>query len=97
MIKFGDESDICCPHCGDSMDMHHVQVEVFTRKEDSDRGDYVKARQDTSQLSTSVIHPPGNPSSRRSGIAIEFECFACGKHSRLGIAQHKGQTFFSWE
>ena len=42
-----------------------------------------------------------NPSSRRSGMAIQFECEQCGGGTEedgieLTIAQHKGSTEIGW-
>jgi len=38
-----------------------------------------------------------NPSKRRDGIRIAFECEACGPVQPLVIYQHKGETFVEWE
>jgi hypothetical protein len=38
-----------------------------------------------------------NPSARRHGIRIEFECEDCGHASQLTLAQHKGETLVAWE
>ena len=38
----------------------------------------------------------GNPSWRRHGLAICFECEFCGRTSELTIAQHKGQSLLAW-
>ena len=38
----------------------------------------------------------GNPSLRRHGLAICFECEFCGRTIELTIAQHKGQSLLAW-
>jgi hypothetical protein len=37
-----------------------------------------------------------NPSGRRHGLAIAFDCEGCGDEIELTIAQHKGLTAFAW-
>jgi hypothetical protein len=64
-----------CPRCGES-NLHHVHVIVYERKED-----------DPKVLRTIISHGGGirvdyevdheNPSSRRHGLSILFECEHC--------------------
>ena len=37
-----------------------------------------------------------NPSSRRSGVAITFDCEGCSMKQLMTIAQHKGQTLIDF-
>jgi hypothetical protein len=45
-----------------------------------------------------MIENPENPSVKRDGIVINFNCEHCDNEAklRLAIVQHKGQTFFYW-
>ena len=38
----------------------------------------------------------GNPSARRNGLLIKFECEECQQSFYVGVSQHKGQTFFDY-
>lgn len=89
-----------CPRCG-GLYLHQNGVEVFSRhKEDSSRGihaaiDYYEER---ANVDTRM---DGNPSGRRDGIRISFECEFCpsdgveGDHV-LSIVQHKGNERIEW-
>jgi hypothetical protein len=37
-----------------------------------------------------------NPSGRRHGLAIAFDCEGCGDEIELTLAQHKGVTALTW-
>ena len=94
----GDMPDCAaCPHCGSSY-LHHGTVRVFDRSEDQE----TVYRTTVSGLPVSVMieavpnRGSGNPSNRRDGITIEFDCEECGKVSLLGIAQIKGLTKIAW-
>ena len=87
-----DEYPLLCV-CGDSW-LHHVGVEIFDRAEDASDGLHV------STTGTSVVVNralAGNPSDRRDGLIIYFECEVCPARPRLLISQHKGQTFFDFQ
>lgn len=86
---------IVCPECGDGW-LHQSRVEVFVRdSEDEDRGIHATIDyQDGVSIDRSMAE---NPSPRRDGIAIAFECELCGGDARtLHITQHKGNEFMSW-
>lgn len=84
----GAASEVDCPRCGSSY-LHHGAVTLFDRnKEDGP----VLVRQFDSPSPTLA----GNPSGRRGGIAISFECEVCGDGIELTIAQHKGNTEMAW-
>lgn len=62
---------------------------------------------DTAQVATFPSADTCNPSSRRQGLSIEFECEMChgdmddGKKNtlppfQLAILQHKGNTYIEW-
>ena len=85
---------LLCPKCGFNY-LHHGAVEVFVRDgEDSDIGTRVKV---DGHAVTFGRNLRGNPSSRRDGLTVDFQCEECRCMSVLSIVQHKGQTFVEWE
>ena len=88
--QFAPEPYLKCPNCGETH-LHHDEVTVcFRSSEDSKTG----LKTIMSRFGTHVDRDAQqyNPSSRRSGLTIEFWCEICGCASVLSIAQHKGQT-----
>ena len=85
----GDWAVLVCPSCGFRCTHHDsAPVEVWQRPEDGDQpGVAVQPDGDVRP-----IPPGGNPSSRRSGVALHFWCEGCGDYFMLTIAQHKGNT-----
>jgi hypothetical protein len=85
---------LLCPKCGNDF-LHHADVIVYDRREDAD-----DTRVTTIGATINVAMVPnarsGNPSSRRDGLAIEFECEGCHGQFELTIEQHKGQTYLNW-
>jgi hypothetical protein len=74
---------------------------VFDRKEDS--ASTVRSLVTGSSVTVGIVdsNHAGNPSSRRDGIVIDFECEQCGggtdeNRIELTIAQHKGSTEIGW-
>ena len=94
-----------CPHCGSNY-MHHLGVEIFNRKEDSETGDHITIYTPESfgWNHKKIICPENtvdgdmrsNPSERRTGISISFACEECDQIFKMEIAQHKGLTLISW-
>ena len=85
-----DDDSLCCPRC-DFFYLHQTAVEVWNRKEDEDVGG-IRITQEGN-----VAEATGdNPSARRSGVSIAFECEECPCNAELVIFQHKGQTFIEW-
>lgn len=87
-----DVGVLACPIC-DFEYTHQGGVEVFNREcEDIPcDGVMVDARGELSR-------PQGdNPSERRNGIRIYFQCEGCHSETALCFAQHKGNTFIYWE
>jgi hypothetical protein len=69
----------------------------FNRGEDQES--VVKIVVDRSTTTTSVDSGAGNPSSRRHGMFVKFDCEQCstpGDVLQLNIAQHKGATELTW-
>ena len=87
-VTYGDFA-MLCPGCG-SANLHHEVVEVFNRSsEDSDTGLHIEIE------GLTVFQNPQmqrNPSSRRTGLVIHFECEPCESPVWLRITQHKGAT-----
>jgi hypothetical protein len=105
LVEYGDYSNtIKCPHCGEE-NLHHLGIETFHREEDQ-TGYHVELYDETSHGwgMLNIICPNNsvndntktNPSGRRGGILILFGCEGCHNISKLGIAQHKGQSLLSW-
>lgn len=81
-----------CPNCGGDY-LHQGEVNVYFRAEDAATGNHACVNPDSTTVDTNVI---GNPSTRRHGLTIEFECENCTASLSLAIIQHKGQTFIYW-
>jgi hypothetical protein len=88
-----NETALMCPFCGDN-NLHHDRVTVYSRKEDEDK---ILRTEICSGLVT-VKRDEGhdNPSSRRDGIAIRFDCENCPAKPELTVSQHKGTTHVEW-
>jgi len=89
---------LLCPVCGGN-NLHHVGVEVFWRKdEDAESGFHLCSGDSQPVLITT--DQLSNPSTRRDGLKIRFEC-ECGCHKTHGITllirQHKGTTYLEWD
>jgi len=98
-IKIQDDV-LSCPHCGSDY-MHHTMVEVYNRTEDADWDRISVSTCDemsgNNKYELSIDQQGVNPSPRRSGVRMVFNCEQCEKLSKLIIYQHKGQTFMEWE
>jgi len=90
-LQFTDGDILQCPQCKENY-LHQRKVEVFERKEDEERGICVVVTRNNVEMDTSM---EGNPSSRRQGICIHFECEICNAHPVMFIAQHKGFTLMN--
>ncbi len=87
---------LMCPCCGaDEAYLHSRTVTVFDRAEDAEITRVVSVGE-TVDMRRVPSEATGNPSSRRHGIAIEFECELCGEPIELTFAQHKGHTLVRW-
>ncbi len=97
----GDYAELQCPKCNGST-IHQQTISVFPRTEDADKTLKTVVGLNRTEIALVDSENSGNPSGRRQGLRIEFECENC--HSRdpetkiqLTIAQHKGATMLSWE
>ena len=100
-IEIGDFGALSCPDCGEQY-LHHGDVTIFQRDED-DKFTTVIAQNGThAEVSDFPSADTCNPSSRRHGLTIEFECEHWHGEKkeippfRLAILQHKGNTFMEW-
>lgn len=98
-IKFRDDTargykhpSVKCPKC-DGDYLHHNRVEIFNRHEDATTGLHVTVDQTQYSVDENIAE---NPSSRRHGLHIQFECEECGEVSKLVLYQHKGNSYMGW-
>jgi hypothetical protein len=78
-----------CPACRGNC-LRHSRVEVFEREEDSKSGLHVSVADSCISVDASL---KGNPSERRHGLLIHFDCENCDSKAVLSVAQHKGNTW----
>jgi rubredoxin len=100
---FGDYGNsLQCPSCGNGM-LHHREVLINDRFEDSKTGksiwvggisDWCNGTFQFKYCEESNMSL--NPSPRRGGILIQFDCECCLAEPQLGIFQHKGWTCIEW-
>lgn len=98
--------ELKCQGCGQSF-LHHREVRVFDRREDSDecclttvtvRGTDFDCEPGLSGSNVRVSPNASStecPSRRRGSVVIRFECEVCDVATVLCINQHKGST--QWE
>ena len=91
---FSDEP-LQCPHCGENY-LYHIGVTLFERREDDDSTVVVETIDGFTAISAAASKDCNNPSPRRHGLVITFECEHCTAKPQLAFAQHKGQTFRAW-
>lgn len=90
-------SNLLCPSCDEGY-LHQGIVEVFNRHEDDDNVRYTVVDSGNVHSQTVPNDASNNPSSRRQGLIIHFECEHCQDTDfMLRIAQHKGFTLMDWE
>ena len=95
-IKYSDppyNDVILCPYCGDGY-LHHKRVVIYHRYgEDSKDGLAVTVTSEGLATNGDISE---NPSSRRDGLVIHFECENCDNTPILAVSQHKGTTSLHW-
>jgi hypothetical protein len=95
-IVIDDDTNLTCPSCGESY-LHQGTIEVYNRNEDAEKVRCVVV--DGSSVFSEELpsEHSNNPSSRRHGCIIHFECEHCiNIDLKLTIAQHKGVTLLEW-
>lgn len=94
-----EDGQLVCPLCGGTY-LHQGRVEVFERpEEDAQTGTHIAV---TGHTTTVTHNAPmtANPSSRRHGMLIAFDCENCTTGTSpfvLAIVQHKGNTYTFWQ
>lgn len=88
----GYKAELLCPKCARNL-LGHYRVEVFERDEDQKTGVHVVVEGVKATIDQSLA---GNPSNRRNGLKIYFNCENCSATPVLTIEQHKGNTFFDF-
>jgi hypothetical protein len=84
-----------CPRCGDNY-LHQARVTVFDREEDAELTAVTTVAAGLAATHLLPSDQIANPSRRRQGLAIAFDCEGCADGIELTIAQHKGTTVFAW-
>lgn len=92
-IPVDDESLLACPSCN-GFYTHQRKVEIFNRSEDAEAGTHVSVEGDEVIVNRDIS---GNPSGRRHGLIIYFECETCSSNVKMEIYQHKGNTFMAMD
>lgn len=91
-----DENTLICPCCGGN-NLHQETVELFWSKDNNDLTyQYAKSSFDNTYVDPAYRPSRNNPSSRRQGMLIHFECEGCDSYPELAIFQHKGSTYIKW-
>jgi hypothetical protein len=83
-----------CPRCNGEY-LHHYEVASYFRKAE-DSGTMVVTKAGAGGTHVGNGGSMGNPSARRDGVVIHFDCETCNASMYLEIAQHKGQTLINW-
>jgi hypothetical protein len=91
-----EDTNLHCPRCDFAHGLHHGDVTIYGRSEDEDQTRKTQISNDGCHASTVASQGCGNPSTRRDGLVISFDCENCGDGLELAIAQHKGATLVSW-
>lgn len=87
--------NLACPHCGETVDMHHTTVSIFERQRSEDGDGKVFTFQGIHMTEQPL--PENKMPGRRNAVKLRFECWNCQKGSVLFIQQHKGSTIIEWE
>jgi hypothetical protein len=102
MMRYEDaqleDNILLCPRCS-SNNMHQGAVTVFNRTEDAKDVQVTAITPDSEAVTTTIPNQTtSNPSSRRHGLLIDFECELCFDAGKLTLAvyQHKGLTLVEW-
>ena len=93
-----EDNILLCPRCS-SNNMHQGAVTVFDRSEDAEHVKVTAVSRDSEAVTTIITNETtSNPSPRRHGILIDFECELCFDHGKqtLAVYQHKGLTLIEW-
>lgn len=79
---------LLCPACRGN-NLHQIRTEVFEREDDAESGYHTIVTRTGTEVDDNM---GGNPSVRRQGLTITFECENCPAKPSLEVYQHKGLT-----
>lgn len=85
---------LACPVC-EMEYLHHHRIEDVRRDEDAKKARCVSIDLEKVVVETANNDETPNPSSRRSGFVVTFDC-EMGHRVFLNFAQHKGSTLMYW-
>jgi hypothetical protein len=89
-------NDLYCPSCHQA-NLHQESCTTFWREsEDSDECNTTYTKCKLTEKKDKYWALRNNPSSRRDGLLIQFECEHCDCGPVLAIYQHKGSTYVAW-
>lgn len=83
------EARLRCPNCGGN-NLHQIGTNVYDREEDATRGTHICIAGGEIAVRSDLT---GNPSPRRQGAVISFDCESCTAVPQLHIYQHEGCTY----
>jgi hypothetical protein len=95
------EGMLQCPRCTDHY-LHQSDVMVFNRKEDANKVHLTSVTKNEPMVIVADVDNDTslNPSARRQGLTIDFQCESCDGDGdskvTLAIYQHKGSTYLDW-
>lgn len=99
----GGWDELECPICKNA-NLHQKKTEIFQREENEEKGLHVSIKDKEVTIDENIDN---NPSFRRQGLIIYFECEHCDGvpdemkkaeySTRLVIYQHKGSTIIQME
>ena len=81
---------LSCGGCGNPC-LHATRTDVYDREEDVETGRHVAIIRD--KMVSIDQNIKRNPSPRREGLSISFECELCSYITQLHVLQHKGAVF----
>lgn len=94
-VELVDGDVLCCPRCGEE-NLHQCRIEAFNRECEDAPSVAVTIDQHNGSRLPRLGVTGENPSSRRQGLLIYFECEQCDAKPALAVAQHKGATLIGW-
>ncbi len=95
-MKISPDNCLLCPECGGEY-LHCQSVEAFDRLDENSSKD-IGTHVTVSGFSSVAIDRDlsRNPSGRRDGSVLTFNCETCDAISEMRISQHKGNTFIEF-
>ena len=102
-VQLNQDELLCCPLCGDGNGMHQTTTTIYSG---NDAITEIAKDGYTRVWPNDEVQSALNPSARRNGLTIHFDCEFCSisddpefdpPSMKLRIYQHKGQTFINWD